>query len=443
MELFLTSDDANYLRQQLTFQANERCAVLFGNETARADGTIRLLVREVQIPTEDDYSRRGPIEAELKPQFVAMVTKRARREKQALVFVHSHPGTEHPVFSPTDDAGEEHLGAFLDNRHPMNSHLAMVVSKGGVRARRLGKIDEVRVVTIGSHREVIFDPLAPSLATSTMFERQVRTFGAQGQQALQRLRIAIVGLGGTGSLVAQQLAHLGVHDFILVDPDTLESTNLNRVVNATAADIGMPKVEIAARYIRAVAPEATINCLQGDIVQARTARSLLEADVIFGCTDSHGSRAVMQQLSYQYLITCIDVGTTIAVTDGHINHIYGRVQMLSAGDACFTCSDLLNSNEVRRDMMSEFERQADPYLQGAREPAPAVISLNGTVVSLAITMLLSAITGVPSASRYILYDAVNSALRKVRAKPKENCYICSREGALARGDSWPILARQD
>jgi hypothetical protein len=117
--------------------------------------------------------------------------------------------------------------------------------------------------------------------------------------------------------------------------------------------------------------------------------------------------------------------------------------LLAPGYACLTCSSLLNASEVRRDMMTHFERQADPYLQGAREPAPAVMSLNGTVASLAVTMLLSAICGIPVNARHILYNAVNSVLRNVRAQPNPACYICSRSGSFARGDSWPLLARAD
>jgi hypothetical protein len=148
-------------------------------------------------------------------------------------------------------------------------------------------------------------------------------------------------------------------------------------------------------------------------------------------------------VAYQYLIPCIDTGTTIAINGGRIAHIYGRVQLLAPGLACFTCGGLLNSNEVRRDMMSTFERQADPYLQGAREPAPAVMSLNSTVASLSVTMLLSVVAGVPVNARHVLYNAISSSLRSVRVNPEENCYICSKAGAVARGDSWPLLARQD
>lgn len=443
IELVLAAEDADSIRTQLTGGQVEGCAIMYANQTSRADGTVRLLVREVQFPEAADYTKQGVIEAELKPEFVARVTKRARRENLALVFVHSHPGDNAPHFSPVDSMGEKRIAEFLSLRHPLPSHLALVVSLGGMRARKLGSDIEVRVISIGMHREVIFDPTIPLSETIEMFDRQVRAFGADGQRALQRLRIAIVGLGGTGSLIAQQLVHLGVRDFILVDPDVIETTNLNRVANASHDDVGLPKVHIAARYIQAVAKNATVTCIKGDIIQSSIARELSNADVIFGCTDSHGSRAVLQQVSYQYLIPCIDIGTTITVANGQVKHVYGRVQLLSPGHACFSCSSLLDSNEVRRDMMTAFERQADPYIQGAREPAPAVMSLNGTVVSLAVTMLLSVIAGIPSNARHILYNAVNSALRNVRATPEPDCYICSRSGSFARGDAWALLTRQD
>ena len=304
-------------------------------------------------------------------------------------------------------------------------------------------MEEIRVVAVGSTREVLFDPTVTAAAPSEVFDRQVRAFGLAGQQTLQRLRIAIVGLGGTGSIVAQQLVHLGVRDFILVDPDTLESTNLNRVANATPADVGRPKIQIAERYIRSITKNADVALVEGDVIRTQTARELLNADLIFGCTDSHGSRAVLQQLSYQYLIPCIDMGTTIAIAQGRVTYIYGRVQLLSPGLACFNCSGLLNPSEVRRDMMTAFERQADPYLQGTREPAPAVMSLNGTVASLAATMFLSVICGIPVKARHLLYNAMASALRTVRASPDPKCYVCSRTGSFARGDSWPLLGRQD
>jgi molybdopterin/thiamine biosynthesis adenylyltransferase len=443
MDLLLAAADAAAIRAELLGGETEKCAILYATHTARSDKTVRLLVREIEWPSPSDYTRRGALEAELSPEFVARVTKRARREGSALVFVHSHPGTETPHFSPIDWKGEQHLRGFLAHRHPAVPHVAVVVSEGGIRARVIGTDEDVRIISVGEARDVLFDPALSESSGFDRFDRQIRAFGVAGQQELQRLRIALVGLGGIGSLVAQQLAHLGIQDFILVDPDTLEPTNLNRVANATVKDLGKPKVKIAARYIKSVAKESRISSVQGDIIQLKTARQLINADIIFGCTDSHGSRAVMQQVSYQYMIPYIDTGVTIIAAKGHVSHIYGRVQLLSPGLACFACDSLLDANEVRRDMMTAFERQADPYIQGEREPAPAVMSLNGTVASLAVTMLLAVVTGVPITSRHILYNALASTMRPVRAPQNGNCYICSRSGSFARGDSWPIFARGD
>ena len=443
IELVLPANDAENLRGDLLGSDTERCAVVYARSVVSVDRVIRLLAHEVQFPAPTDYLRKGRLEAELAPEFVARVTKRARLEQSALIFAHSHPGHEPPVFSRTDDKGEARLKKFLDRRHPEAEHGALVISAGGVRARRLGLAEEIRVSSLGAIHRVLFDPSSTAASHPHVFDRQVRVFGADGQAAIQRLRVAVVGLGGTGSLVAQQLAHLGVRDFIFIDPDVIEISNLNRVANASASDVDQPKVDVAARYVRSVQPSASVSTIRGDVVHAQIARQLLSADLIFGCTDSHGSRAVMQQVAYQYLIPCIDLGVTIAVRHGSISHIFGRVQLLSPTLACLTCDGLLDSNEVRRDMMTPFERQADPYIQGDREPAPAVMSLNGTVSSLAISLMLAVFAGVPINGRHLLYNAMSSSLRTARAEPKPQCFVCSRSGAFARGNSWPLFARED
>lgn len=92
-------------------------------------------------------------------------------------------------------------------------------------------------------------------------------------------------------------------------------------------------------------------------------------------------------------------------------------------------------------MMSEAERKQDPYLVGAREPAPAVISINSTITSLAITMFLSAVVGVPSPARHLLYDGLRSRLRSVKGEPVQDCIVCSRAGVLARGDGLALQGR--
>jgi molybdopterin-synthase adenylyltransferase len=422
--------------------ANERCAVLLARDVRSPSGAMRLLAHELITPEDQHYLRCGPLEARLAPAFVADVTRRARRAQSSIIFVHSHPGTESPYFSIVDDDGEERLAAFLAHRHPEHPHAAMVVSRGGVRCRHLGGSEEIRVLSTGSSRRLLSERPGGSHAEGD-FDRQIRAFGTMGQLLLEKLVIGIVGLGGTGSIVAQEMAHLGVRRFVLIDPDIIERSNLNRVVFARPADVGSAKVELAKLSINWVQPNAQVNAIQGNVVWASCGRALLDCDLIFGCTDSHGSRAVLEQIAYQYLIATIDMGSVIRVEDGNITHIVGRVQMLAPGLACLTCGRLLDPEQVRRDMMTEFERRQDPYIVGTTEPAPAVISINGTVTSLAVTMALAAVSGIPIPSRHLLYLGLSSALRSIDNAPQPECVVCSSSGRLARGDSWPFPGRQD
>lgn len=443
IELRIAATDMQTLRSALLSLGREQCAILFASHGSGEDGCDRLLVRDMALPVPGDYEKSGVDHAELKPEFVARVAKRARLDDLSLVFVHTHPGENPAHFSSIDDHGEAELAAFLARRGQTNIHAAMVLSLGGLRARVLARSDEVRVVSVGDRLTVEFDPKATDEDVDLQFDRQVRAFGASGQQSLQGLRVAIVGLGGTGSIIAQQLVHLGVRDFILVDADHLEVTNLNRVVGARPEDIGRSKVDVAQRYLDHFAPNVKVRPVIGDVVRASVARRLIDADVILCCTDSHGSRSVVQQLAYQYLLPCIDVGSTITADAGEVTGIFGRVQLLGPDQPCLWCTDLLRSEEVRRDLMSEFERKTDPYIPGVHEPAPSVISLNGTVVSLAVTMLLGLATSVPVDSRHLIYNARASTLRPVRGVAKEDCFICSRAGVFGRGDAQQLYARQD
>jgi molybdopterin-synthase adenylyltransferase len=443
IELRLQDGDVSRIVGELVGRETERCAILLASRVALSDGLERLIVTRIEYPDDDSYSDRTAMSAELKPDYVARMGKTAARENLSVVFVHSHPGSAPPEFSRTDDQGEIHLAKFLSVRAPGTKPVAVVVSIGGWQARCLGTKTPLRIISVGAQLQVLFDPVNAQGPASLKFDRQIRALGAAGQKHLESLTVAIVGVGGTGSIAAEQLAYLGVRKFILIDRDRIELTNLNRVVGACARDVGRFKTDVVSDMIARIVPNPVSQRIVGDVTRTRFARELRSADFIFSCTDSHGSRAVIQQIAYQYLIPCIDVGSVISATDGHITGIHGRVQALAPGLPCFTCCELLDSEEVRRDMMNSEERQRDVYIQGANEPAPAVISINGTVTSMAVTMFLAMTVGVPSDSRHILYNARTPSLRAVSFTRNPNCYICSSRGVLARGEGQPLFTRDD
>jgi hypothetical protein len=421
----------------------ESAAILF-MDLATGLGTPRFLVREVVIVPPEAYEVRTGARLQLSSIFIARMTKRALVAKQSLGFVHTHPFdlSDSPQFSIIDDAGENRLAPFLLSRTKTPYHVAVVLSKEGASARILGSFEELSVISVGTTVR-LYSNITNNNIISNRFDRQVRAFGKDGQQILNHLRVGIVGCGGTGSAIIQSLALLGIKSFCIIDPDTVSETNLNRLIGATYSDLNLPKVQVASRMIRSIQSEADISIIQGDVTSLSIAKQLLNMDLIFSCTDSHGSRAILNQIAYQYLIPVIDMGVSITVRNGVISHITGRVQMLSPGLGCLVCGNLLDSNQVRWDFMRTNERMNDPYFLGEGEPAPSVVTLNTTVASLAMSMFLSAMIGVPMQARNQFYDGIKGFVRAVSVTPVGGCIICSSSGMLARGDAYPLPGRID
>lgn len=405
----------------------------------------RLLVETMMIAGPDDCRVQGPDRLEFEAPYLARAVKRAREADQSLILVHTHPFDDQPVFSWVDDRGEALVVPAIAGRAPTGPHGALVLGAGGFQGRLhteagLEAVSEIveagpRVTRYGPRRSLVLDEI---------HDRNVRTFGAAGQQLLAEATVGVVGLGGTGSLVAEQLARLGVGALVLIDDDRLAATNLNRVVGAYAADVGRFKVEVAADHIaRTTDGKTDVTAIPGSILDRIVGKELLGCDFVMNCTDTHGSRAVVNQLAYQHWLPAIDMGVRIDADDGQVTAMAGRVQMLAPGLACLQCDSLLDPEAVRRDLMTEAERHVDPYIVGEASPQPSVISLNATVASLAVTTFLAAMVGLPVRARRMNYRVAEAAVRAVGAQANPSCIVCSTaRGAFGQGDRWPMFWRQ-
>ena len=174
------------------------------------------------------------------------------------------------------------------------------------------------------------------------------------------------------------------------------------------------------------------------MLRRSTGKLLLDYDLILCCTDSDGSRHFLNQLAYQYFIPVIDMGVSIAPSkSGKIVSIDGRVQMLAPGLSCLICNEgVLSHRRVMWDLQSARQRRCDPYfLEVAGIKQPAVISLNGTLASQAITIFLSAVAGVPVMSRSIRFRFMQGDARRMNTDPRPSCVNCSAErGFFGKGE---------
>ena len=94
------------------------------------------------------------------------------------------------------------------------------------------------------------------------FSRTELLIGKENMKKLQNSTVAIFGLGGVGSFVVESLARAGIGNFILVDKDTIDITNINRQLLATHATLNQPKVEVAKQRILEINPHAKVTIYQ-------------------------------------------------------------------------------------------------------------------------------------------------------------------------------------
>lgn len=209
--------------------------------------------------------------------------------------------------------------------------------------------------------------------TERDFSRQ-SFLGSHSDKDLWDTRVAIVGLGGGGSHVAQQLAHLGVGIFRLIDPDVIEASNLNRLVGATQADVDMarPKVEILSRTIQAIRPGASV--VQAQKKWQESDCLIKDAHVVFGCIDGYQQRDFLESAARRYGIPYIDIG--MDVSEVALDHfaVAGQVIVSRPGGPCMRCIGFLTPERLAR--------EENDY--GDAGINPQVIWTNGTLASIAV-----------------------------------------------------------
>lgn len=217
--------------------------------------------------------------------------------------------------------------------------------------------------------------------------------GPNSQEIIERCHVGISGLGGGGSHIAQQLAHLGFLNFTLFDPDVIEASNLNRLVGGTQRDVEekTPKVEIARRLIVGVRPNARVICMRGPWQNAP--HLLRRCDVLFGCVDGFDQRRQLEAAARRSLIPLIDIGMDVVRGDDGSHAIAGQIILSMPGCACMTCIGFLNEKTLAR--------EAAAY--GAAGPQPQVVWTNGVLASTAVGLALDLITDWSQSMRSHVY----------------------------------------
>lgn len=214
------------------------------------------------------------------------------------------------------------------------------------------------------------------------FSRQ-SFLGEKSQEIIENTAIGIVGLGGGGSHIAQQLAHIGFLKFVLADPDTIENTNLNRMVGARSNDVSKKrkKVLIMERTIKGVRPKAVIQTISSRWQDG--AEAFKQCDIIFGCVDSFKERNELEIFCRRFLIPYIDIGMDVFSKKGEDPRMVGQVILSLPGNICMRCMDFITDKKL--------SYEASRY--GKAGHRPQVVWPNGILASSAVGIAINLLTG--------------------------------------------------
>jgi len=424
----------------------------------------RFLSREIIKVEESAFQKRTPTKITWSTTPFYNALKHSEQNNLGVCVIHSHP--RGPLaFSEADDIADQELLEIISNRLESDRpHLFMVMDgQGDLIARSYSKNNaakndrpiprKVELIRIIGNRWRFRYPNERTGQLPAELDRQIRAFGAASVEAIGALRIGVAGCGGTGSAVASLLGRIGIQHIALFDADRVDETNLNRLHFSTRydANLGRLKVDVVGEGVAKIGLRTSIVRLPYYVDDERCRDALLSCDIIFGCTDDHLGRNLLNRIAHFYLIPVIDMGLLIEPKkEGGYDSFDGRVTVVQPGSPCQVCRGLIQPELMwaeslrRHDPLLYQVRRRAGYVPNAPDPSPVVVTFTTELAAVAINELFQRLNGfrgpVGSCSERIRrFDEVKDSDTLAGGKPKPGCKLCLRRKYDGRGDMTPFL----
>lgn len=437
---------------------------------AKERGVPRLLVREF-IPAIDgvDYvlGREGRGHHRLTAAFIRDSALRAAGDGLAMLAIHPHGGAGSVGFSDDDlrshERGYPAIRDILDGP-PCG---ALVYARGAVAGdiwARDERSEVSEMVVVGASIQTLRPGPLPQAIRDPRYDRQARLLGDAGQELLGRLKIGVIGAGGMGMLLVEQLARLGVGHLLVIDPDRVEPSNLPRLPGSRRSDARVlfggaawpgwlrslgqraakPKVKMAQRLAREANEDIRFDARFADVRDPGVAAELTDCDYLFLAANSHQARLLFNAICHQYLIPGVQVGAKVGTNpgDGRVTRVHSIARTVMPDRGCLWCNQVISPARMADEAAAPGQRRAQRYVDDADVVAPSVITLNATAASIAVNDFLFTMTGLSGRGAPADYVRVQPIERDVvfdHPRKDADCTECSLAGRLARGDRGPRL----
>ncbi|MFF3598061.1 HesA/MoeB/ThiF family protein [Kitasatospora indigofera] len=327
----------------------EDCCFVLWRPSTGAHRTSALVIDTV-LPADGERIVHGTVS--FTSAYFSRATRLAVARGCGVGLIHSHPrGRGWQGLNPTDHTAEERFAAqaLAITGRPLlgmtfsgadQSHSARIWQRHGHRHYKPLHAENVRVA--GEQFTATFHPrLMPApLAQDTQL-RTVSAWGTTVQDTLARLNVGVIGTGSVGMQIVEALARTGIGQLTLLDFDSVEHVNLDRLLHATPsdADLRRAKVDLAAANARQAAthPDFRVVPLEASLVEPDGFAAAADCDVLFSCVDRPWPRHALNLLAYAHLIPVVDGGVRVATRNGRMRGAEWRALTAAPGRACLGC----------------------------------------------------------------------------------------------------------
>jgi len=374
----MTTATAEILRSHVDRSDGQEDICLASYRTSTGATRTTALLTTVITPEPGERHVHG--NASIEGTYVLRAASVAFDRGEGLVLCHSHPGGSGWQGMSGPDFDAEH--SFANLIRELTGHPLVGVTFGGrdrswsARHWDTGTgpdvspthSDNVRV--IGDELQVNWnDRLIIDVRANSRQRRSVSCWGDEIHSNLVRRKVLVVGAGSVGLDVAVRLAAAGMVHVAVMDFDTVEWGNLDRLIGATVADarLARAKIDVAGRLMGAAttADTPTFQFHDLSICEPAGLSIALDYDLIICCVDRPWGRAVLNQIAYADLVPVIDGGISIDVfPDGKaMRNATWRSHVIRPGRPCLVCNQQLDISEVSLDIQGLLDDAV--YIAGA------------------------------------------------------------------------------
>lgn len=350
----------------------------------------RYVVRDILPVPHADCFERTPAFVSWPGAWIERAIDQGEKDNLSIMLAHSHPGGMRS-FSAQDDASDRATISSLFQAYGRIHGSALMVPDGAMVARFYEPDMSVRSVDLVA---VAGDDLAFHWTDT---ERRPAAFTSGMTNELGRLTAVVIGVSGTGSIMAEQAARLGFGRVILIDFDKVERRNLNRILHSTLADAAAELLKVlgAARAITEYRGADVAIPIAASIDTRDAVMAAAQGDVLFSCVDTLLARQIADLMASAFVMPLFDMGVTIPARsvvgdDISIIDAVGRIDYVQPGGSSLQSRGVYTPASVRAEYLAATDPDAHAvelaagYFDGAAEEAPAVISLNMRAASAAM-----------------------------------------------------------